>query len=469
MSQDLNKLNSPEINIRDLWITVLRKLNNELGNEIFNSWIKNIKVQSLDDDVLYFSVPTRFIRDWITSHYLDKIIFFLNSENQNIKRVKISIDNMLSSNIHSSDIETQQISQKQNYSANFNETDDWPLDERFTFDKFITGPSNELAYASAKRIAQSEKFDFNPLFLYGGVGLGKTHLMHSIAWEIKNSNPETKVLYLSAERFMFQFIKSLRQKDTMSFKQKFRSADVLILDDIQFMVGKTSTQEEFFHTFNSLLDLNKKVILSCDRAPSDLEGFDDRIKSRLSWGLVADILPASYDLRYAILKKKSEELVKKNNNQNHVSDSVLCFLAKTIVSNVRELEGALNKVVTFSNIMGKKVDVELTKSVLKDLLRSNNRRITIDEIQNKVSNYYNIKIEDLISSRRLRSFARPRQVAMYLSKKLTSRSLPEIGRKFGGRDHTTVIHAVKKIDKLKSENEKFDEDVSVLTQIITSS
>tara|TARA_B100000073_G_scaffold22173_1_gene17433 strand:- start:1065 stop:2195 length:1131 start_codon:yes stop_codon:yes gene_type:complete len=357
----------------------------------------------------------------------------------------------------------------QNRSSNLSQSDDWPLDERFTFDKFITGPSNELAFASAKRIAQSEKFDFNPLFLYGGVGLGKTHLMHAIAWEISNKNPNAKVLYLSAERFMFQFIKSLRQKDTMSFKQKFRSVDVLILDDIQFMVGKNSTQEEFFHTFNSLLDLNKKVILSSDRAPSDLEGFDERIKSRLSWGLVADILPASFELRYEILKKKSAELFKTNNNHHTLDDSVLIFLAKTIVSNVRELEGALNKVVTFSNIMNKKIDVELTKTVLKDLLRSNNKRITIDEIQNKVSNYYNINVDDLISSRRLRSFARPRQVAMYLSKKLTSRSLPEIGRKFGGRDHTTVIHAVKKIDQLKSENEKFDEDVSVLTQIITSS
>ena len=235
------------------------------------------------------------------------------------------------------------------------------------------------------------------------------------------------------------------------------------------MVGKNSTQEEFFHTFNSLLDLNKKVILSSDRAPSDLEGFDERIKSRLSWGLVADILPASFELRYEILKKKSAELLKINSNHHIIDNSVLIFLAKTIVSNVRELEGALNKVVTFSNIMNKKIDVELTKSVLKDLLRSNNKRITIDEIQNKVSNYYNINTDDLISSRRLRSFARPRQVAMYLAKKLTSRSLPEIGRKFGGRDHTTVIHAVKKIDQLKSENEKFDEDVSVLTQIITSS
>ncbi len=469
MAQDLNQISPIEINVKDLWLLVLKKLNNEFGNEIFNSWIKNIKVQSIEDDILYFSVPTRFIRDWITSHYLDKIIFFLNAENPNIRRVKISIDNMLSANQDNQVEKNTETIRYQNQSSNFNQSDDWPLDERFTFDKFITGPSNELAFASAKRIAQSEKFDFNPLFLYGGVGLGKTHLMHSIAWEISTNNPSTKVLYLSAERFMFQFIKSLRQKDTMSFKQKFRSVDVLILDDIQFMVGKNSTQEEFFHTFNSLLDLNKKVILSSDRAPSDLEGFDERIKSRLSWGLVADILPASFELRYEILKKKSAELLKSNSGHHVVNDSVLIFLAKTIVSNVRELEGALNKVVTFSNIMNKKIDVELTKTVLKDLLRSNNKRITIDEIQNKVSNYYNINTEDLISSRRLRSFARPRQVAMYLAKKLTSRSLPEIGRKFGGRDHTTVIHAVKKIDQLKSENEKFDEDVSVLTQIITSS
>tara|TARA_Y100000022_G_scaffold27167_2_gene20673 strand:- start:1868 stop:3277 length:1410 start_codon:yes stop_codon:yes gene_type:complete len=469
MAQDLNQISPIEINVKDLWHIVLKKLNNEFGNEIFNSWIKNIKVKSIDDDILYFSVPTRFIRDWITSHYLDKIIFFLNAENPNIRRVKISIDNMLSASHEKLEESSSETIKYQNQSSNLSQSDDWPLDERFTFDKFITGPSNELAFASAKRIAQSEKFDFNPLFLYGGVGLGKTHLMHAIAWEISNKNPNAKVLYLSAERFMFQFIKSLRQKDTMSFKQKFRSVDVLILDDIQFMVGKNSTQEEFFHTFNSLLDLNKKVILSSDRAPSDLEGFDERIKSRLSWGLVADILPASFELRYEILKKKSAELFKTNNNHHTLDDSVLIFLAKTIVSNVRELEGALNKVVTFSNIMNKKIDVELTKTVLKDLLRSNNKRITIDEIQNKVSNYYNINVDDLISSRRLRSFARPRQVAMYLSKKLTSRSLPEIGRKFGGRDHTTVIHAVKKIDQLKSENEKFDEDVSVLTQIITSS
>ena len=464
MSQDLYRQTSQSLNFKDQWNNVLKKLNNEYGNEIFNSWIKNIKIQSQEGEVVFFTVPTRFIRDWITSHYLDKIIFFLNSENPDIKRVKINIDNSLSSTTHQ--IENNLDSAKLNsFNAN---NDEWPLDERFTFDKFIVGPSNELAFASAKRLSLSEKFEFNPLYLYGGVGLGKTHLLHAIAWQIKEENPESKILYLSAERFMFQFIKSLRQKDTMAFKQKFRSVDVFILDDIQFMIGKTSTQEEFFHTFNSLLDLNKKIIISCDRAPSDLNSFDERIKSRLSGGLVADILPASFDLRYSILKKKSEDLVLRSNTSFKISDEVLVFLAKTVVSNVRELEGALNKVFTFSNILGKEIDVELTRSVLKDLLRSSNRRITIDEIQNKVSNYYNLKIEDMTSSRRIRSFARPRQVAMYLSKKLTTRSLPEIGRKFGGRDHTTVIHAVKKIEQLKEENSKFDEDINLITQIITS-
>ena len=465
MSQDLNRQATQPLNLKEQWSNVLKKLNSEYGNEIFNSWIKNIKIHSQEDEVLIFTVPTRFIRDWITSHYLDKIIFFLNIENSEIKRVKINIDNSLTSNMLQME---NNLDSSKKYSLNINHNDEWPLDERFTFEKFIVGPSNELAFASAKRLSLSDKFEFNPLYLYGGVGLGKTHLLHSIAWQVKENNSESKVLYLSAERFMFQFIKSLRQKDTMAFKQKFRSVDVLILDDIQFMIGKSSTQEEFFHTFNALLDLNKKVVISCDRAPSDLKGFDERIKSRLSGGLVTDILPASFDLRYSILKKKSEELVVRNNNNIELDDDILVFLAKTIVTNVRELEGALNKVFTFSNILGKKIDVELTKSVLKDLLRSSNRRITIDEIQNKVSNYYNIKIEDLTSSRRIRSFARPRQIAMYLSKKLTTRSLPEIGRKFGGRDHTTVIHAIKKIEQLKIENSKFDEDINVITQIITS-
>jgi len=468
MYQDLNKDQASTIDLKDQWNSVLKKLNTEYGNEIFNSWIKNISIRNLDDDVLYFTVPTRFIRDWITSHYLDKIIFFLNQENSQIKRVKINIDNSLTANMLNIDKDQSDHRQINNNSNTSSYIDDWPLDDRFKFDKFVVGSSNELAFASAKRFCSTNVNDFNPLYIYGGVGLGKTHLLHAIGWKLKEENIANNVLYLSAERFMFQFIKSLRQKDTMSFKQKFRSADVLILDDIQFMIGKASTQEEFFHTFNSLLDMNKKVIISGDRSPSELGSFNERMKSRLSGGLVVDIMPADFNLRFSIIKNKYEELVKRNKNSLSLDEEVLSFLAKTVTSNVRELEGALNKVYTFSNILGKKIDVELTKSVLKDLLKSNDRRITIDEIQRKVSSYYNIKLDDLISSRRIRTFARPRQVAMYLSKKLTTRSLPEIGRKFGGRDHTTVIHAVKKIDELKENDSKFDEDVNLISQMITS-
>ena len=468
MYQDLNKNQASTIDLKDQWNSVLKKLNAEYGNEIFNSWIKNISIRNLDEDVLYITVPTRFIRDWITSHYLDKIILFLNQENSQIKRVKINIDNSLTANMLNIDKVSSDEKKTNIYTSSSSFSDDWPLDDRFKFEKFIVGPSNELAFASAKRFCTKDINDFNPLYVYGGVGLGKTHLLHAIGWKYKEENLEKSVLYLSAERFMFQFIKSLRQKDTMSFKQKFRSVDVLILDDIQFMIGKVSTQEEFFHTFNSLLDMNKKVIISGDRPPSDLGSFNERMKSRLSGGLVVDIMPADYNLRFSIIKNKYNELKDRNKNTLSLDEEVLSFLAKTVTSNVRELEGALNKVYTFSNILGKKIDVELTKSVLKDLLKSNDKRITIDEIQKKVSSYYNIRIDDLISSRRIRTFARPRQIAMYLSKKLTTRSLPEIGRKFGGRDHTTVIHAVKKIDELKENDSKFDEDVNLITQMITS-
>jgi ATPase involved in DNA replication initiation len=260
MYQDLNNNQASTIDLKDQWNSVLKKLNAEYGNEIFNSWIKNISIRNLDEDVLYFTVPTRFIRDWITSHYLDKIIFFLNQENSQIKRVKINIDNSLTANMLNIDKVSSDVKKTNIYSSSSSFSDDWPLDERFKFEKFIVGPSNELAFASAKRFCTKDINDFNPLYVYGGVGLGKTHLLHAIGWQFKEDNLEKSVLYLSAERFMFQFIKSLRQKDTMSFKQKFRSVDVLILDDIQFMIGKVSTQEEYCHTFNSLLDMNKKVI-----------------------------------------------------------------------------------------------------------------------------------------------------------------------------------------------------------------
>ena len=467
----LDDTNFQQKKIKEGWERSLSILRAEIGEATFKSWFKNIQFGEFVENKLTLTVPTRFMRDWIDNHYLDRILSILSKEVREVKSVIIDVASIDLN--EKKDTPTQQdtkigVSLKASESLLDHNSVGAPLDERLSFENFVVGPSNELAFASAKRFCSIDVNDFNPLYIYGGVGLGKTHLLHAIGWKYKEENLEKSVLYLSAERFMFQFIKSLRQKDTMSFKQKFRSVDVLILDDIQFMIGKVSTQEEFFHTFNSLLDMNKKVIISGDRPPSDLASFNERMKSRLSGGLVVDIMPADYNLRFSIIKNKYNELKDRNKNTLSLDEEVLSFLAKTVTSNVRELEGALNKVYTFSNILGKKIDVELTKSVLKDLLKSNDKRITIDEIQKKVSSYYNIRIDDLISSRRIRTFARPRQIAMYLSKNLTSRSLPEIGRRFGNRDHTTVIHAVKKVEELRVKDNSFDEDVQLLIRMLES-
>jgi chromosomal replication initiator protein len=336
-----------------------------------------------------------------------------------------------------------------------------PLDPRFTFDNFVVGKTNELAYAASRRVAESPTVPFNPLFLYGGVGLGKTHLMHAIAWHIRERDPDRKVIYLSAEKFMYQFIRALRFKDVMQFKQLFRSVDVLMIDDVQFISGKESTQEEFFHTFNALVDQNRQIIISGDRSPSNLDGMEERMRSRLGWGLVADIHSTDYELRVGILQSKVQHLDAKN-----VPLQVLEFLAHRITSNVRELEGALNRVLAYSNLVGRPITIDTTQEVLRDLLRSNDRRITIEDIQKRVAEHYNIRISEMHSSRRARAVARPRQVAMFLAKQLTSRSLPEIGRKFGGRDHTTVMHAVKRINELRESDSNLAEDVDLLRRML---
>ena len=310
-------------------------------------------------------------------------------------------------------------------------------------------------------MAESGPVSFNPLFLYGGVGLGKTHLLHAMALEINKNWPERKVLYLSAEKFMYQFIKALRFKDTMAFKQQFRSVDVLMIDDIQFIAGKDSTQEEFFHTFNTLIDHNHQVIISADRSPVDLDGIEERIRSRLGWGLVADIHPSDYELRLGVLQSKAESHIIENPDIV-IPDNLLEFLAQRIDSNIRVLEGALNRVIAYSSFANRPLSTDMAKEVLKDLIRASQRKTTIDDIQRKVADYYNLRLSDLLSARRSRTIARPRQIAMYLSKILTTRSLPEIGRKFGGRDHTTVIHAVKKIEDLRVGDVAIDEEVEVL-------
>jgi chromosomal replication initiator protein len=332
-----------------------------------------------------------------------------------------------------------------------------PLESRYTFESFVVGKANEVAYNAARTLAEGGKLVFNPLFLHGGTGLGKTHLMHAIGHEYLARHPGAKVVYMSAEKFMFEFVSAMRAKDTFSFKQRLRAADLLMIDDVQFIAGKESTQEEFFHTMNELISAGRRLVISADRSPQDLDGIESRILSRLSWGLVADVNPADFELRLNILTRKLQGMPQAN-----VPQDVVMFLARRISANVRELEGALNRVVAYAALSGKPVDVDFTQATLADILRANQRRVTIDEIQRKVSDHYRIRQAEMSSARRAREVARPRQVAMYLAKQLTPRSLPEIGRRFGGRDHTTVIHAVKQIEKLRQTDAELDADVRLL-------
>jgi len=332
-----------------------------------------------------------------------------------------------------------------------------PLDASYTFEKFVVGPPNNFVAAAAQRISDSEEVSFNPLVIYGGVGLGKTHLMHAIAWRIRSNKPKRKVVYLSAEKFMYQFVRALREQDTMGFKEQFRSADVLMIDDVQFIAGKNSTQEEFFHTFNALVDQSKQIIVSSDRSPADLEGIEERLRSRLGWGIVAEIHQTTYELRLGILQSKVVDI-----KNCEIPKNVLEFLAHKITSNIRELEGALKRLVAHSQLVGRPVSLDSAYDVLHDLIRANNRKVTIEEIQKKVAEHFSIRLSDMSSARRARAVARPRQIAMYLSKQLTSRSLPDIGRTFGGRDHTTVMHAVSRIESLILEDSSVADDLELL-------
>ena len=337
-----------------------------------------------------------------------------------------------------------------------------PLDPRFTFDNFVVGRSNEFAFQAARRIAESGDVIYNPFFLYGGVGLGKTHLMQAIARQIYTTNPKAKILYISAEKFMNHFIRSIRDKNTHSFKQAFRSVDILMVDDIQFLGGKGSTQEEFFHTFDTLISEGKQIILTADKSPHELKNVEERLRSRLGWGLATEMHPPTLETRIAILEKKSQALGIELNRD------VSMFLADRISSNVRELEGALNRLVAHSTLIQQALTVETAQDLLKDLFRTYNHVVTLEEIQKKVTEYYNLRIADMHSVRRTKAIARPRQIAMYLSKKLTTRSYPEIGKSFGGRDHTTVMHAVKTIEKLLKTDPAIQEDVPLLEKLLSN-
>jgi chromosomal replication initiator protein len=437
------------------------------------------------DGAVKMALPTRFMRDHVMKHYAERLKLLWSGENPGIRAVEIVVAAgslaaaaLAEPPIKAPALRAKPLVRRSGDAGHANgeaapavavaepeamlngAAIQAPLDPRLTFSNFVVGKPNELAFAAARRVADSTSVPFNPLFLYGGVGLGKTHLMHAIAWEIRNRDPARRVIYLSAEKFMYQFIRALRFRDTVAFKEQFRSVDVLMIDDVQFISGKDSTQEEFFHTFNALVDQNRQVVISADKSPSDLEGLEERLRSRLGWGLVADIHPTTYELRLGILQSKAEQL------RAQIPQKVTEFLAHKIQSNVRELEGALNRIVAHSTLVGRDITLETTQEVLHDLLRANDRRVTIEEIQKRVAEHYTIRIADMSSARRARAVARPRQVAMYLAKILTSRSLPEIGRKFGGRDHTTVMHAVRKIEELKAADPALAEDVELLRRML---
>lgn len=461
------------------WARVRGRLRSECGETVYRSWLRSLTLVRRDGDTVVLSVPSRFVRDRVTTQYGDRLRALWTDEESAVHAIEVVVANgagvaeaeagrsavrPVAANGDDGEgvAEHRPRAPAVIRAVDSAEVLSAPLDQRFTFANFVVGKPNELAFAAARRVAESETVPFNPLFLYGGVGLGKTHLMHAIAWNLREKHPQRRVLYMSAEKFMYQFIRALRFKDTVAFKDQFRSVDVLMIDDVQFISGKDSTQEEFFHTFNALVDQNRQVIISADKSPNDLDGLEERLRSRLGWGLVADIHPTTYELRLGILQSKAERL------ETAIPPKVLEFLAHKISSNVRELEGALNRIVAHSTLVGRSISLETTQEVLHDLLKANDRRITIEEIQRKVATHFNIRITDMHSARRSRSIARPRQVAMYLAKQLTQRSLPEIGRKFGGRDHTTVMHAVKKVDELRAADRHFDEDVDMLRRMLES-
>ena len=455
--QNLNILTEKKID----WKAVQSTMRQKLGQDIFDSWLKKIELIEEFNNYVLISVSTRFIRDWITSRYLDQILQIIKEHKKNIIRIEFVIENNneKSKSFENNLEEKSESALKNNVSFikesffQYNR-----IDPNKNFDNFITGPTNKLAFEASKKVSQDISH-YNPLYLYGGVGMGKTHLLNSIGLSLKEKN---KVMFISAERFMYQFVKSIKSNEMVKFKEYFRNTDVLLIDDIQFMNGKEAMQEEFFHTFNALLDKGSQVIISADRPPNKLSRIQERIKSRFSGGLVVDIQKADYELRYKIVKIKTEELMLLNSNQINISEEIQKFISLEIKSSIRELVGALNRVMSFSRIYNKVPNLSEVKIILKDLLNLSENKVTIDLIQTTVCKFFKISKNEMLSSRRSRYLVRPRQTAIYLTKILTSKSFPEIGREFSGRDHTTIIHSVKTIEKLKNDNIELSNNIETL-------
>jgi chromosomal replication initiator protein len=451
------------------WARIRGRLQSEVGEVEYRNWLRQMTLAGADGDEITVHLPTRFLSDWVRSRYGERLSALWHAENPAIRRVDIRAVGPASvTPLAESLASAIERPPPPRIEERTDPRSELVIDPRFTFEAFVVGKPNEFAYACARRVAeQPSSPGFNPLFLYGGVGLGKTHLMHAIAWELVaskrvNGGRPVSVAYMSAEKFMYRFIAAIRSQQTMQFKEQLRSPDVLMIDDLQFLIGKDNTQEEFFHTFNALVDVGKQIVVSADKSPSDLSGLDDRLRTRLGYGMVADLHATTFELRISILEAKAARA------GIAVPGKVMEFLAHKITTNVRELEGALNRLVAHANLFGRTVTLETTQEVLHDILKAQDRRVTIEDIQKKVAEYFKIRLADMSSARRARAVARPRQVAMYLAKQITQRSLPEIGRRFGNRDHTTVMHACSRVSELIARDAALAEDVELLRRMLES-
>ncbi len=450
------------------WARIRGRLQSEVGEVEYRTWLRQMTLSGLDGDEITVTLPTRFLRDWVRSRYGDRLNALWQAENTAIRRVDIRVGGA-STTIGAEPSSAAPLAPSgpvQDERAETRPDINAVLDTRYTFDAFVVGKPNEFAHACARRIAEHPASPgFNPLFLYGGVGLGKTHLMHAIAWELTDGAARagrrpSSVAYMSAEKFMYRFITAIRSQSTIEFKDQLRNVDVLMVDDLQFLIGKDNTQEEFFHTFNYLVEAGKQIVVSADKSPSDLNGLEDRLRTRLGCGMVADLHSTTFELRLSILQTKAARA------GVAVPVKIMEYLANKITTNVRELEGALNRLIAHANLFDRSITLETAQEVLHDILKSLERRVTIEEIQRKVAEHYSMRLTDMSSPRRSRAVARPRQIAMYLAKQLTSRSLPEIGRKFGNRDHTTVMHAVSRVGELMERDGSFAEDVELLRRLL---
>ena len=454
-NKDLKHLKSEKLD----WNLIQSEMKNKLGSEIYESWLKKINFVDEFNNYILLSTPTRFIRDWITSRYLDQILQTVKNHKKEIIRIEFKIVEQNTQNEHNPsnlkliENDNENISFIKDSYLQYNR-----IDPNKRFENFITGTSNKLAYEASLKVSENQS-SYNPLYIYGGVGMGKTHLLNSIGFELKKIN---KVMFISAERFMYQFVKSIKANDMVKFKEYFRNTDVLLIDDIQFMNGKEAMQEEFFHTFNALLDKGSKIIVSADRAPNKLSRIQERIKSRFSGGLVVDIQKPDYELRKKIIEKKIEELNSLYPNETTISKDIQDFISNEITVSIREIVGAINRIISFSRIYNKMPNLSETKVILKDLLNITENKVTIDLIQTIVCKYFKISKNEMLSSRRSRYLVRPRQTAIYLTKILTSKSLPEIGREFSNRDHTTIIHSVKTIEKIKDKDPEMVDNINKL-------